>query len=134
MSKLFVDSSYLIAIALNNDSNTKKALQLKELLLSEECYISDKVINEVITVVNTRGNYNLAVTVYHYMVDNFKILNEYEISDYNEKIIQIFEKFEGNLSYTDSAIILLMLEFGIENLLSFDHGFKREGRINVIGI
>lgn len=133
MRKIFIDSSYLIAIAVNNDSNTEKALQLKE-LLSEECYISDKVINEVVTVVNTRGNYKQAVIVYHYMVDNFKIINEYEILNYTEKTIQIFEKYEGNLSFTDSAIIVLMLEMGINNLLSFDHGFKREGRINVIGI
>ena len=133
MRKIFIDSSYLIAIALNNDSNTEKALQLKE-LLSEECYISDKVINEVLTVVNNRGNYKQAVTVYHYMVDNFKIINEYEIPNYNDKTIQIFKKYEGILSFTDSAIIVLMLEMGINNLLSFDYGFKREGRINVIGI
>lgn len=133
MRKIFIDSSYLIAIAVNNDSNTEKALQLKE-LLSEECYISDKVINEVVTVVNTRGNYKQAVTVYHYMIDNFKIINEYEILNYTEKTIQIFEKYEGNLSFTDSAIIVLMLEMGISDILSFDHGFKREGRINVIGL
>ncbi|MBE6499690.1 MAG: PIN domain-containing protein [Methanobrevibacter thaueri] len=133
MRKIFIDSSYLIAIALDNDSNKEKALELSE-LLSEECYISDKVINEVVTVVNSRGNYTQAVTVYHYMVDNFKIVNDYEVANYNEKIIQIFAKYEGNLSFTDSAIIVLMLELGIDDLLSFDHGFKREGRINVIGI
>jgi predicted nucleic acid-binding protein len=133
MRKIFIDSSYLIAIALDKDSNKEKALELSE-LLSEECYISDKVINEVVTVVNSRGNYTQAVTVYHYMVDNFKIVNDYEVANYNEKIIQIFAKYEGNLSFTDSAIIVLMLELGIDDLLSFDHGFKREGRINVIGI
>lgn len=133
MRKIFIDSSYLIAIALDKDSNKEKALELSE-LLAEECYISDKVINEVVTVVNSRGNYTQAVTVYHYMVDNFKIVNDYEVANYNEKIIQIFAKYEGNLSFTDSAIIVLMLELGIDELLSFDHGFKREGRINVIGI
>ena len=102
--------------------------------MAEDCYISDKVINEVITVVNNRGNYKQAVTVFHYMVDNFKLINEYEISNYNEKTIQIFEKYEGNLSFTDSAIIVLMLDLGINDLLSFDHGFKRERRINVIGL
>ena len=131
--KIFVDSSYLIAIALDKDSNKEKALDLSE-LLAEDCYISDKVINEVITVVNNRGNYKQAVTVFHYMVDNFKLINEYEISNYNEKTIQIFEKYEGNLSFTDSAIIVLMLDLGINDLLSFDHGFKRERRINVIGL
>ena len=133
MTKIFIDSSYLIAIALNNDSNKEKALALSE-LLSEDCYISDKVINEVVTVVNSRGNYTQAITVYHYMVDNFEVINEYEISNYNNKIIDLFEKYQGNLSFTDSAIIVTMFEFGITDILSFDNGFLREGRINVIGI
>ncbi|MBO6122520.1 MAG: PIN domain-containing protein [Methanobrevibacter sp.] len=133
MKKLFVDSSYLIAIALNNDSNTQKALKLS-VLLDEDCYVSDKVINGVVTVVNNRGNYKQAIKVYQYMVDNFKIINEHEIANYNVKTIQIFEKYEGNLGFTDSAIIVTMLEYGIGNILSFDKGFLREGRINVIGI
>lgn len=133
MKKIFIDSSYLIAIALDNDSNTEKALGLIE-LLSEDCYISDKVINEVVTVVNARGNYNQAIKVYHYMIDNFKLINDYEITNYNEKTIQTFKKFEGKLSFTDSATVVTMLEFNIENILSFDKGFLREGKINVIGI
>ena len=36
---------------------------------------------------------------------------------------------------TDATMISdTMVDQGIDDLLSFDHGFKREGRINVIGI
>ena len=36
MSKYFFDSSFIIALALDNDSNKNKALELTD-LLSEEC-------------------------------------------------------------------------------------------------
>lgn len=133
INKNFIDSSYLIALALDKDANKEKAIELSNLLV-EDCYISENIINEVVTVVNLKGDYKQAITMYHYMMDNFKIINEYEISNYNEKTIHIFEKFKGKLSFTDSAIIVAMLEYGIENLISFDKQFGREERINVIGI
>lgn len=133
MTKNFIDSSFLIALALDKDTNKEKALELSN-VLSEDCYISDNIINEVVTVVNLKGNYAQAIRMYHYMNDNFKILNEHEIVNYNEKTIHIFEKFKGKLSFTDSAIIVTMVENGIENLVSFDKEFKREDCITVIGV
>lgn len=133
VKKNFIDSSYLIALALDKDTNKEKAVKLSN-VLSEECYISNNIINEVVTVVNLKGNYIQAIKMYHFMIDNFKIINEHEISNYNEKTINLFEKFQGKLGFTDSAIIITMLEYGIENLVSFDKQFGREERINVIGI
>ena len=133
MRKIFLDSSFLIALALEKDTNKEKAIELSS-VLSEECYISDNIINEVVTVVNLKGNYTQAIKMYHFMIDNLKILNEHEIVNYNEKTIQMFEKFKGNLSFTDSAIIVTMFEYSIENLVSFDKQFGKEKRINVIGI
>lgn len=131
--KHFIDSSFLIALALDKDTNKEKAIRLSE-VLTEECYISDNIIDEVVTVVNLKGNYTQAIKMYHFMIDNFKIINEHEIVNFNEKSINIFEKFQGKLSFTDSAIIVTMLEYNIDNLVSFDKEFGKEDRINVIGI
>ena len=133
MKKYFIDSSFLIALVLDKDTNKEKAIDLSK-MLSEDCYISDNIINEVVTVVNLKGNYTQAITMYHFMIDNFKIIREHEIINYNEKTVHVFEKFKGKLSFTDSAIIVTMLEYGIENLISFDKQFGREKKINVIGI
>ena len=70
MSKYFFDSSFIIALALDNDSNKSKALELTD-LLSEECYIGDNVIEEVVNVVNLKGDSNKAETLYNFMIDNF---------------------------------------------------------------
>ena len=133
MSKYFFDSSFIIALALDNDSNKTKALELTY-LLSEECYIGDNVIEEVVNVVNLKGDANKAETLYNFMMDNFKIINEHEIPNYNTKTLKVFKKFNGKLSYTDSSMIVSVLEYNIDYLVTFDNEFKREERINVIGI
>ena len=133
MSKYFFDSSFIIALVLDNDSNKNKALDLTD-LLSEECYIGHNVIEEVVNVVNLKGDANKAETLYYFMMDNFKIINEHEISNYNTKTIKVFKKFNGKLSYTDSSMIVTLLEYNIDYLVTFDNEFKREERINVIGI
>ena len=133
MSKYFFDSSFIIALALDNDSNKSKALELTD-LLSEECYIGDNVIEEVVNVVNLKGDANKAETLYNFMMDNFKIINEHEIPNYNTKTIKVFKKFNGKLSYTDSSMIVTVLEYNIDYLVTFDKQFGREERINVVGI
>lgn len=133
MSKYFFDSSFIIALALDNDSNKSKALELTD-LLSEECYIGDNVIEEVVNVVNLKGDANKAETLYNFMMDNFKIINEHEIPNYNTKTIKVFKKFNGKLSYTDSSMIVSVLEHNIDYLVTFDNEFKREERITVLGI
>lgn len=133
MSKYFFDSSFIIALALDNDSNKSKALELTD-LLSEECYIGDNVIEEVVNVVNLKGDSNKAETLYNFMIDNFKIINEHEIPNYNTKTIKVFKKFNGKLSYTDSSMIVTVLEYNIDYLVTFDKQFGREERINVVGI
>ncbi|MEE0935885.1 MAG: type II toxin-antitoxin system VapC family toxin [Methanobrevibacter sp.] len=133
MSKYFFDSSFIIALALDNDSNKSKALELTD-LLSEECYIGDNVIEEVVNVVNLKGDANKAETLYNFMMDNFKIINEHEIPNYNTKTIKVFKKFNGKLSYTDSSMIVTVLEYNIDFLVTFDKQFKREERITVLGI
>ena len=133
MSKYFFDSSFIIALALDNDSNKTKALELTD-LLSGECYIGDNVIEEVVNVVNLKGDANKAETLYNFMMDNFKIINEHEIPNYNTKTIKVFKKFNGKLSYTDSSMIVSVLEHNIDYLVTFDNEFKREERITVVGI
>ncbi len=133
MTKYFFDSSFIIALALDNDSNKSKALQLTD-LLSEECYIGNNVIEEVVNVVNLKGDAEKAEIMYYFMMDNFKVINEHEIPNYNTKTIKMFKKFKGKLSYTDSSMVVTVLEYNIDFLVTFDKEFKREEQINVVGI
>ena len=127
--KYFLDTSFILSLVLDSDQNYEKALKLLY-VFDEECYINNNVLNEVLTLVGIKLNISSAKLAYYAMIDNFTILNEYEINNYNYKT---FEIFEGNirvnsektkLSFTDSSIILSMREYGIDNLVSFDKGFE----------
>lgn len=93
-----------------------------------ECYISNTILIEIITVLMKRTkNIQLVKTVYFYLNDNFIIINEYGIEDYNEKVFNIFQKYNQNtykVSYVDCSSIVISNYFNIDVVLSLDNGFK----------
>ena len=134
--KIFIDSSFFISYALESDENFEKANILSEQLNIEEqeCYISNYVINEVITVIGNKLDLNRAKETYYILQDNFKILNEHEIENFNDKVMDIYEEYDTKLSFTDSSTILLMEHYDIPTLISFDEGFKKNEEINLINL
>ena len=137
MDKYFLDTSFILALILDNDSNYYKALK-HENILHEKCYINHNVLNEVLTLIGRKVNVETAKEVYYTLIDNFILLNEYNIPNYNNKTFSIFEKYLGKksnktkLSFTDSSILVTMVEFDINNLVSFDEEFKRVKNIKLI--
>lgn len=135
--KYFLDSSFILALILKTDANHEKAFELVD-VLNEDCYINHNVLNEVLTLVGRKINILAAKEVYYTLIDNFTLLNEYSIAEYNENTFKIFENYIGSnsnkakLSFTDSSIVLTMREFEISNLLSFDKEFKRVDGINIV--
>ena len=135
--KYFLDLSFILALIIKTDENYENALELVD-IFNDECYINFNVLNEVLTLVGRKIDILAAKEVYYTLIDNFILLNEYSIGEYNENTFAIFETYVGSdskktkLSFTDSSIILTMKEFGIKNLVSFDKEFKRVEGINII--
>ena len=135
--KYFLDTSFILALVLDSDSNHNKAVKLKH-VLSEECFINNNLLNEVITLIGRKINVSSAKELYYNLIDSFEVLNEYSILNYTSENFKIFEKYVGinsnksKLSFTDSSIILTMKEFNIPNLISFDNKFKKVEEINLI--
>lgn len=135
--KYFLDSSFIMALVLDSDSNYKKAVNLSY-VLNEECFINNNVLNEVLTLTGRKLDINSAKELYYNLIDSFEVLNEYSILNYNSENFKIFEKYIGvnsnkaKLSFTDSSIVLTMKEFNISNLVSFDNEFKKVQGINLI--
>ena len=128
--KYFLDTSFILALVLDSDSNHKKAVNLKE-ILNEKCYINNNVLNEVLTITGRKLNINNAKELYYNLIDSFELLNEYDIPNYTSETLKIFEtnirtnSKKTKLSFTDSSIILTMKEHNIENLVSFDNEFEK---------
>ena len=129
----FLDTSFIIAYAIATDNQHTKTNSLEDIILNNSCYINNSILNECITVsYNKTKSLKISQELYYIIIDNFKILNEYNIVNYNAKTMDLFKKHEGKLSFTDSGIITTMKENNINNLLTFDSQFKKEESINVI--
>lgn len=130
--KIFVDSSFIIALVNENDSLHESSLEYIDLIEKNECYISNLVINEVITVIGNKIDLETAISAFDLINDIFHVINEYEIKDFNSNTMLIYEKHGTKLSFTDCSIIVDMHYHKIENLLSFDKEFKKAEGINLI--
>lgn len=72
-------------------------------------------------------NIQLVETAYFYLNDNFIIVNEYDIEDYNEKVFNIFQKYNQNafrVSFVDCSSIIILNYSNLDVVLSLDKGFK----------
>ena len=135
MSKIFFDSSFIISLFKKNNSNNELTKKYSYLIDKNECYISNAILIEIITVLMKRTkNMQLVKTVYFYLNDNFIIINEYGIEDYNEKVFNIFQKYNQNtykVSYVDCSSIVISNYFNIDVVLSLDNGFKLFNEIDL---
>lgn len=132
--KIFLDSSFIIALVNDNDSLHKQALEYLELTESNECYISNLIINKVITVIGNKLGLKIAISTYGLLTSVFNIVDEYDLADFNSNVMLLYESYDTKLSFTDSSIIYIMEEEGIDNLLSFDNEFKKVDSIKLIGL
>ena len=132
--KYFLDSSLLIALINNNDALHSEAIKYKELIKDNDCYISNLIINEVVTVIGNKLTLDISIKTYNLLNNLFIVINEYEYNNFNSNTMRIYEKYNTKLSFTDSAIINIMKEANIENLISIDKEFKKEKGIKLIGL
>ena len=130
-NKYFLDTSFVIALIFANDLNHDKAINVK-FVLDNECYINNSVLAEILNISNKYADFESVVEIYYQIIDNFKILNEYDIFGYDAKSLAIFKNFKGKLGFVDSGIIITMNQHEINNLVSFDKEFKRVESIKVI--
>ena len=135
MSKIFVDTSFIISLFRKNDSNHDLTIKYSYLIDQNECYISNAILVEIITVLMKRTkNMQLVETVYYYLNDNFIIVNEYDIEDYNDKVFRIFKKYNQDtfkVSYVDCSSVIISNYLNIDTVLSLDNGFKLFGEIDL---
>ena len=53
MSKLLIDSSFIIALFRRNDGLHQKAIKNKD-ILNNDCYITDGILAEVMTIIDRK--------------------------------------------------------------------------------
>lgn len=135
--KILLDSSFIIAIFRKNDPLHQRAIENKE-ILNNDCYVSNGIISEVITILGQKTKDIALVRVaYNYMKDNFTIINESDINMYNDNVFAIFEKYNKNkfkLGFIDCSEVVIYEYYNLDYVASFDEEFKLFDEINLLDL
>ena len=136
MSKLFIDANFIIALFKDFDTNHERAVSNKEILVENDCHISNGVLNEIITILMMRTkNIELTKNAYHFLKDNLTIINEYNIEIFNDKVFSIFKKYNNTnfkLSFIDCSIVIIANHYNLDGIVTFDKKFSLFQEINLI--
>ncbi len=127
---IFIDSSFFIALILENDQWHEKALKLLPKMEKSEKMVSDLIIVEAVTIVGSRAGGKAGKMIYDTIKDNCKIIDS-DLSNY-DNAIYTFLHYDGTLSLTDSVTLEVMKAFNISEIVSFDSDFDKINGINRI--
>lgn len=138
MKKILVDTSFIVSLFRKNDENHRIAKENATLIENNKCYITNYVLNEVITILAMRTkDIELTKMVYYFMQDNFIIINEQDTTNFNTRVMKIFEKYNRDtfhLSFIDCSLILLFKEYNLDFLVSFDKWFEKVEEIETFDL
>ena len=134
MSSILVDSSFLIALFRKDDLNHSYAVANKD-ILNNSCFITNLVVSEVLTVLAMKTkDMNLVNLAFNYMNDNFTLLKEFHMHNFNYYVYSLFSKANDekyNLSFVDASLAYLSEVHGLK-LLTFDEGFKEVDKVDLL--
>lgn len=138
MKKILLDSSFIIALFRKNDSLNKEAIKNKDILIDNECYITDGILAEVITILGQKTkDISLVRIVYNFMKDNFNIIHESEINMYNDNVFALFEKYNKNnfkVGFIDCSQVTIYKQCNLDYVVSLDNRFKLFEEIKIYNL
>ena len=122
-TKFFIDSSFIVALFKNFDSNHDKAKLISEQLftLSSELIISDFVFSESLTILSQKVGKEIALKLQDFLLDRqiFRIIYLDEILIMKSK--EIFSQAKSkNMSFADCTSLAIIEYETIKNFVTFD--------------
>ncbi|MDD3754812.1 MAG: type II toxin-antitoxin system VapC family toxin [Methanobacterium sp.] len=120
---IFIDSTFFIALVLEDDQWHQQALKLIPKLDEADKLISEFILSETITMVGSRSGGKAGKQVYEYMMESCNIHRQ-DKSVYDQ-VIKTYLKYDGTLSFTDASTVEIMRSFNINEIVSFDSDFDK---------
>jgi predicted nucleic acid-binding protein len=124
---MFVDSSYLIGLANDNDQHHKRAIELAETVEKNKLMITTLHLSETITGIGSISGGKVSNEILEYILDNYSIV------DGNLKLCidsrDTYLKYDGTLSLADAVAITVMKKNNIYEIVSFDSDFDGKDEI-----
>ncbi|MDL2246789.1 type II toxin-antitoxin system VapC family toxin [Methanobrevibacter sp. OttesenSCG-928-K11] len=118
---IFVDSSYLIAILINNDYHHKRALKLAD-KVTEKRIINNTVLTETLNSFTKCGG-KLAKELFE-MINETHEIQYLTRKDY-QNTIDTYLFYGSSINYSDCTMLETMKKLNINKILSFDSDFDK---------
>ena len=140
MTKYFLDTNFIIGLILSNDDLHMKSVELNDKydLENQDCYVSNHVLDEIITIIGQYEGSNLAYNTYLMIKDNSTILNECNIPTFNSKVMTTYLEKNINdkqkVGFTDSSIIEIIKYYHLDKLVTFDKKLAKNSPVSVISV
>ena len=136
--KIIFDTNFIVAYILTSDESHQRAILLEdnENIFENERFITNHIVDEVVTIIGQKSNPELALKTYRFLKDNFIIINEYDCFDFNDRVMARYNKMNKNnkqkIGFRDSSIIETAKLFDIDYIVTFDRGFENNDEIDII--
>lgn len=125
-NKILIDADAIIAATNTGDSNHTEALSIDAYIQNHgfKKYISNLVIYEIANVLSIRASQELAIEFLESIfMSDIEIIYIDEAHTY--KTIQKFKTYiKKNISFVDCSNLILMEEYSIDAIFSFDKFYK----------
>lgn len=125
----FLDTTFIVGLLVSNDQWHEPAVEIYNKIKHEELFISKLVIAETITILKNKLTTKDIREIYRNLPNMFKVIDD---SYFFDEAMEIFVKYDSEISFFDAMYIFLMKKENILKLVSFDHDFDRvEGIIRI---
>lgn len=130
MNKVFVDTSFWIALADKKEKDHQKSIKLMTLLKNENysMVITNFILDETITLIRKRLGIARALDFRDTLAKYGNLLNleRVTVSD-EENVWSWFTREIDKLSYTDCTSFAVMKRLGLKKVATFDDDFSKVG-------
>ena len=130
MEKIFVDTSGLVALFVENDTNHTKAVSIFEEIKNSKVpiYTSDYCIDETITTILSRGSHKQSVLAGEALFTSKLIKIVHVCPDYLKGSWELYQKYKDkSFSFTDVTSLRIMKDLDIKRAFAFDREFIQAG-------
>ena len=122
---IFLDANYLISFFVKKEKDHERAVEIAKIIAHKEKIISKLVIAETITVLKKKLPTKDIIKIYN-TLENFTTAEDSHLFD---KAFKQFVKYDREISFFDAVYIVIMNEFNIYEIVSFDEDFDNKEKI-----
>ena len=127
---IFLDSSYLIGLIIDNDQHHTKADELKPYLKNEKKLINNTVLVETLNSIK-KTNHSIDTDEIINSISKLDYINFLTKNDYF-KSLELFNYYNQSINYSDCMMLYTMQQYSLNTIVSFDSDFDKVSTINRI--